>query len=161
LLTGSAELAQGCLDLGLSISISGVVTFKNAENLRAIVKSIPPSRLLVETDSPFLAPVPHRGKKNTPAYVRDVALQVAALKGMTLEQLAAQTTENASKFFPKCKTRIRDLKPIKRYAGCLKLSLTKESPCLKNYVLESMDLAVLVVLLCARAYTINKSSLRH
>lgn len=99
--TGSAELAQGCLDLGLSISISGVVTFKNAENLRAIVKSIPPSRLLVETDSPFLAPVPHRGKKNTPAYVRDVALQVAALKGMTLEQLAAQTTENALQIFSK------------------------------------------------------------
>lgn len=104
--TGTEALAQGCLDIGLSISISGVVTFKNAEQLRAIVKSIPLDRLLVETDSPFLAPVPHRGKKNTPAFVRDVAIQVATLKGLTLEQLAHQTTQNALQIFSKMQNKV-------------------------------------------------------
>jgi len=86
--TGTEWLAQQCLDLGYNISISGVVTFKNADSLRQIVKMIPMDRLHVETDSPFLAPVPMRGKKNTPAFVVHTAKFVADLKGVTEQELA-------------------------------------------------------------------------
>jgi TatD DNase family protein len=101
--TGTEWLAQQCLDLGYNISISGVVTFKNAESLRSIVKMIPMDRLHVETDSPFLAPVPMRGKKNTPAYVVHTAQFVADLKGISQKELADQTRNNALKIFPKIK----------------------------------------------------------
>lgn len=101
--TGTQWLADQALDLGYNISISGVVTFKNADSLRAIVKSLPLDRIHVETDAPFLAPVPMRGKKNTPAFVVHTAKFVADLKGVTVEELAKVTRENALKMFPKIK----------------------------------------------------------
>jgi len=99
--TGTEWLAKECLALGLNISISGVVTFKNAEELRNVVRMVPLDRMHVETDSPFLAPIPMRGKKNTPAFVVHTAALVADLKGITVEQLAVQTRDNALKIFPK------------------------------------------------------------
>lgn len=99
--TGTAWLAEKALDLGYNISISGVVTFKNADELRSVVKMIPLDRIHVETDSPFLAPVPMRGRKNTPAFVVHTAQKVAEIKGISLEQLAEATAKNAQKIFPK------------------------------------------------------------
>jgi TatD DNase family protein len=94
-------LAEAALDLGFYISISGIVTFKNAEDLRAIVRDVPLDRLLVETDAPYLAPVPYRGRRNEPAYVAATANAVAALKGVAPEELAAATTENFFRLFGK------------------------------------------------------------
>ena len=99
--TASAEFACKVLDLGLSISLSGIVTFKNAKDLQEIARNIPRDRLLVETDSPFLAPVPHRGRPCEPAFVRDTACFLAELRGETLEQLAAYTTRNFHMLFAK------------------------------------------------------------
>lgn len=99
--TGTEWLARQCLDLGYNISISGVVTFKNADSLRSIVKMLPLDRIHVETDAPFLAPIPMRGKKNTPSYVVHTAKFVADLKGVSLEELCLQTRQNALKMFPK------------------------------------------------------------
>lgn len=99
--TASAEFGQQVLALGLSISISGIVTFKNAAELREVARSVPQERLLVETDSPFLAPVPHRGKPCEPGYVRDTAAFIAELRGETLEELAAYTTTNFYRLFSK------------------------------------------------------------
>ncbi len=99
--TASAEFGQKVLDLGLSISISGIVTFKNAKDLQAVVKDVPSDRLLVETDSPFLAPVPHRGRPCEPAFVADTARFVAELRGQELSELAAQTTANFKQLFSK------------------------------------------------------------
>jgi TatD DNase family protein len=92
--TEAWEMAQQGLERNFYISISGIVTFKNAAALREVVKKVPLDKLLVETDSPYLAPVPHRGQQNQPAFVRDVAEFVADLKGISLEALAEQTTEN-------------------------------------------------------------------
>src|SRR5208282_2586168 len=86
--TSSLSLALHALDLGLFISFSGIVTFKNAEALRAVVRAVPLNRILVETDAPFLAPVPKRGKRNEPAFVVHTAAAVAALKGVTAVELA-------------------------------------------------------------------------
>jgi TatD DNase family protein len=94
-------LAEAALDLGFYISISGIVTFKNAEELRAIVRDVPLERLLVETDAPYLAPVPYRGRRNEPAYVAATAKAVAALKGVEPEELAAATTDNFFRLFGK------------------------------------------------------------
>ena len=99
--TGSAELARKGLDLGLYVSLSGIVTFKNAQGLQAIAKWLPADQMLVETDSPFLAPVPHRGQKCEPAFVADTAAFVAELRGEPLEQLAHATTANFFKLFNK------------------------------------------------------------
>ena len=99
--TGTSWLAKEALDLGFNISISGVVTFKNADDLRDTVRGLPLDRIHVETDAPFLAPIPMRGKKNTSAYVVHTAKFVADLKGVTVEQLAEQTKANALKMFPK------------------------------------------------------------
>jgi len=101
--TGTSWLAKQSLDLGYNISISGVVTFKNAVDLRETVKGLPLDRIHVETDAPFLAPIPHRGKKNTPAFVVHTAQAVADLKGLSLEKLAEVTRENALRLFPKMK----------------------------------------------------------
>ena len=101
--TGTAWLAKNCLDLGYNISMSGVVTFKNADDLRATCKMVPLDRLHVETDAPFLAPVPMRGKKNTPAFVVHTAACVADLHGISIETLAERTNENARQLFPKLK----------------------------------------------------------
>ena len=96
-------LAEAALDLGFYISISGIVTFRNADDLRAIVRDVPLERLLVETDAPYLAPVPYRGKRNEPAFVAATAAAVAALKGIEPEPLAAATTDNFFRLFQKAK----------------------------------------------------------
>jgi TatD DNase family protein len=99
--TGSADLARQALDLGFFISLSGIVTFKNAQDLQQTAKFIPDDRLLVETDSPFLAPVPHRGRTCEPAFVADTARFVAGLRGVEVETLAEQTTSNFFSLFSK------------------------------------------------------------
>jgi len=99
--TGSADLARTALDLGFYISLSGIVTFKNAADLQATAKWLPADRMLVETDSPFLAPVPHRGQKCEPAFVADTASFVAGLRGEEPEELADATTANFFKLFNK------------------------------------------------------------
>jgi TatD DNase family protein len=99
--TASADFARKVLDLGLSISLSGIVTFKNAAELQAVAKDVPSDRLLVETDSPFLAPVPHRGKPCEPAFVRDTAAFVANLRGVETEELAETTSANFLALFGK------------------------------------------------------------
>lgn len=96
---GSPEETTWFLDLGFYISFSGTVTFKKAETIQASAQLVPPDRLLVETDCPFLAPVPKRGKRNEPAYVRHVAEAIATLRDVPLETLAAQTTANARRLF--------------------------------------------------------------
>lgn len=97
--SGSPEETKWFLDLGFYISFSGVVTFKNAKEIQESAKMVPSDRLLVETDCPFLAPTPKRGKRNEPAYVRHVAEYVANLRDVSLETLARQTTENACQLF--------------------------------------------------------------
>src|SRR5207237_3378091 len=97
--TGDSAAARRYLDLGLYISIAGVLTFKAADALRDAARQIPLDRLLVETDCPFLTPVPHRGKRNEPAYVALTAQKLAELRGEPLATLAAATTANARKFF--------------------------------------------------------------
>ncbi|WP_226661268.1 TatD family hydrolase [Microbulbifer aggregans] len=99
--TESWEMAKAALDLNYCISLSGIVTFKNAEALREVARQVPLDRLLVETDSPYLAPVPYRGKPNIPAYVREVAEFIADLRGVTYEELAERTTENFYRLFPR------------------------------------------------------------
>ena len=99
--TGSAELASKALDLGFFISLSGIVTFKNAQDLQQTARRIPLDSLLVETDAPFLAPVPHRGRKCEPAFVADTARFVAELRGEDPEQLGEATTANFFKLFSK------------------------------------------------------------
>ncbi|HEI8865368.1 metal-dependent hydrolase [Serratia sp. AKBS12] len=97
--TEDRATAEALLDLGFYISFSGIVTFRNAEQLRDAARYVPLDRMLVETDSPYLAPVPHRGKENQPAYVRDVAEYLAVLKGVSLETLAETTSANFSRLF--------------------------------------------------------------
>jgi len=99
--TASADFGRKVLDLGLSISISGIVTFKNAKDLQDVVPTIPEDRILVETDSPFLAPVPHRGKRCEPAYTADTAKFVADLRGVSIEQIGETTTRNFFNLFKK------------------------------------------------------------
>jgi TatD DNase family protein len=99
--TGSADLARKALDLGFYISISGIVTFKNAKELQETASGIPLDRLLVETDSPFLAPVPHRGKTCEPAFVADTAAFLSDLRNEALEELAEATSANFFKLFNK------------------------------------------------------------
>ncbi len=98
------EMARAALDLGYYISLSGIVTFRNAEALREVARQVPADRLLVETDAPYLAPVPHRGKPNLPEYVRDVAEFLAGLRGVPFEMLAEQTTANFERLFPLVRT---------------------------------------------------------
>lgn len=97
--TESLEMAEAAMELGFYISVSGIVTFKNSKELQAVIKAIPLDRLLVETDSPYLAPVPHRGKENEPAFTRDVAKFVAELKGISIQELEEATTTNFFKLF--------------------------------------------------------------
>jgi TatD DNase family protein len=99
--TASADFARKVLDMGLAISLSGIVKFKNARELQEVAKGLPAERMLVETDSPFLAPVPHRGKTCEPAYVRNTAEFVAQLRGESLEELAERTTRNFYTLFSK------------------------------------------------------------
>jgi TatD DNase family protein len=99
--SSGAEIAHRAMALGMLISISGIVTFKAAESLRAIVRDIPLDRLLLETDAPYLAPVPRRGKTNEPAFVAHTAAKVAELKGISIAELEAATSENFFKLFRK------------------------------------------------------------
>ncbi len=97
--SGSIEMAKECLKLGLYISISGPITFKNAVKTVEVVKEIPIDMLLIETDSPYLTPVPYRGKRNYPGYVRYVAEKIAEIKGISIEEVAQKTMENGKRFF--------------------------------------------------------------
>ncbi|MGL4997340.1 MAG: TatD family hydrolase [Deefgea sp.] len=97
--TESWEVAQQAMELGFYISLSGIVTFKKATELKDVAYKMPLERLLIETDSPYLAPMPHRGKQNQPAWVRHVAEHIAVLKGLPLEEVAAATTANFFKLF--------------------------------------------------------------
>ena len=97
--TGNYEAARAYLDLGFYLSFTGIITFKNAEPLREVVRQVPLERMFVETDSPFLTPVPHRGKRNEPAYVRFVAETVAKIKTLDLEEVARVTTNNVKDLF--------------------------------------------------------------
>ena len=99
--TASAEFGAKVLELGLTISLSGIVTFKNAKTLQDVAKSVPDDRLLIETDSPFLAPVPHRGRVCEPAYVADTAAFIANLRGVDPARIAAQTSANFAGLFTK------------------------------------------------------------
>ena len=105
--TETLEVARAAVGLGFHVSFSGIVTFKNAASLREVAKALPLDRILVETDCPYLAPVPHRGKVNEPAYVRYVAETVAAIRGLTLEALAEATTANFFRLF-----RVREPKAL-------------------------------------------------
>jgi TatD DNase family protein len=97
--TESWDVAQGALDLGFHISFSGIVTFKNAQEIKDVARRVPLDRMLIETDSPYLAPVPFRGKLNEPAYVRYVAEEIARLRDMSLEEVAAVTSGNFFRLF--------------------------------------------------------------
>jgi TatD DNase family protein len=97
--SGSLALAQQCIELGFSISFSGIVTFKKAEDLRAIARQVPFEKLLIETDCPYLAPVPFRGKRNEPSYVVEVARCLAGIRSLELEEIARITSENFARLF--------------------------------------------------------------
>jgi TatD DNase family protein len=97
--TGTQELADAAIAMGFHISFSGVVTFKNANELRAVAQSVPPHQLLVETDCPYLAPVPYRGKRNEPAFVRETATFLADLRGVSFEELVRVTSTNFKRLF--------------------------------------------------------------
>jgi len=97
--SGSPEIAHECIKMGFYISIPGIVTFKNAKNIHAVVKEIPAEKMLIETDSPYLAPVPFRGKRNEPAYVKQVAEKIAEIKGLSLDDIARITYLNSSQLF--------------------------------------------------------------
>lgn len=96
---GNLETAQKALELGFFIGVTGPVTYKNAEVKRQIIRQVPLERLLIETDSPFLAPVPHRGKRNEPAFVREIADKIAETQSRNLEEVADATTANAARLF--------------------------------------------------------------
>ena len=97
--TETQQFADQAMDMGLMISISGIVTFKNADTLRAIAKTIPDDRLLIETDSPYLAPIPHRGKQNQPAYVSHVADTLAEIRNTSVEHIAEISRDNFYRLF--------------------------------------------------------------
>ncbi|ETD71709.1 DNAase [Pelistega indica] len=99
--TETKEIAQKALDLGFYISLSGIVTFKNAQQVHEVAQYVPLDRLLIETDSPYLAPVPYRGKLNDPSKVIHVAEKIAELRGVTVKEVATQTTENFYRLFSK------------------------------------------------------------
>jgi TatD DNase family protein len=100
--TENWETAKQSLDLNFYISFSGIVTFRNAQELKEVAQKVPLDRMLIETDSPFLAPIPYRGKPNEPAYVRYVAEHIAELRGITFEEVAEKTTENFYRLFKPC-----------------------------------------------------------
>jgi TatD DNase family protein len=97
--TETQAVADSSLELGFYISFSGILTFKNAKQIKEVAKKVPLDRILVETDSPYLAPVPYRGKTNEPAYVRYVANEIAALKGLDIKDIELATTENFCRLF--------------------------------------------------------------
>lgn len=106
--TENWEVAQRALDLGFYISLSGIVTFKNALVIKDVAQRVPLDRLLIETDSPYLAPAPHRGKTNQPAYVRHVAEEIARLRELSLDEVAAATTDNFFRLFPQTRIALQE-----------------------------------------------------
>ncbi len=102
--TGQMEHARQALDIGFMISFAGNVTFAKAQNIRDAARNLPFDRILIETDSPFLAPVPHRGKRNEPAFVREVARQIGELRGLAAEEIGRQTAQNFYRFFKLSRT---------------------------------------------------------
>ena len=103
-------VAETALDIGFHVSFSGILTFKNAEEVRAVARDVPTDRLLVETDAPYLAPMPHRGRRNEPAHVAHTARRLADIKGLDEAELARMTTENFFRLFSKSKPHITDIK---------------------------------------------------
>jgi TatD DNase family protein len=99
--TAGIDLAQRALALGGYISLSGIVTFKNSQEIQEVARIVPADRYLVETDAPYLAPIPHRGQSNEPSYVRHTAEKVAEIRGLSLEQVGAETTANFGRLFSK------------------------------------------------------------
>jgi len=99
--TAGEELARRALALGGYLSFSGIITFRNAEDIRAVAKWVPADRYLVETDAPYLAPIPHRGESNEPSFVRHTAEKLAEVRGISLEQLGQETTANFARLFSK------------------------------------------------------------
>ena len=99
--TGGRDLAFAAIDLGLTISFTGILTFKNSQSLRDIARELPPDRILVETDAPYLAPLPFRGKRNEPSYVVETAKVLAEARGVSADEIARQTTENFFRLFSK------------------------------------------------------------
>jgi TatD DNase family protein len=99
--TGGRDLAFKAIELGHYISFTGILTFKNSQSLRDIAAELPADRILVETDAPYLAPLPHRGKRNEPAYVVETAKVLAQTRGVSPEEIARQTTENFFRLFSK------------------------------------------------------------
>ena len=97
--TESMEVAKAAMDLGFYISFSGIVTFKNAKTIKEVAAAVPMEKLLVETDSPYLAPVPYRGRTNQPAYVKHVAEEIARLKGLDFDRVCKETTDNFYQLF--------------------------------------------------------------
>lgn len=97
--TGNAAQAERALDMGFMVSFAGNITFPKAQQIRDAALEVPLDRMLIETDSPFLAPMPHRGKRNEPAFVREVARQIGQLRGRSTDEIGAQTTENFRRFF--------------------------------------------------------------
>jgi len=97
--TESLEVALEAIDLGFYISFSGIVTFKNAVSIKEVARQVPLNRMLIETDSPYLAPIPYRGKTNQPSYVKHVAEEIAKLRGISFEEIATATTENFFRLF--------------------------------------------------------------
>lgn len=97
--TETWEVAEAALEMDFYISFSGIVTFKNAKQIKEVAQRVPIDRILIETDAPYLAPVPHRGKLNQPAYVKHVAEEIATLRGISLEEVGRRTTENFSRLF--------------------------------------------------------------
>jgi len=97
--TESWEVARAALDLGFHISFSGIVTFRNAQEIKEVARRVPLDRMLIETDAPYLAPVPYRGKRNEPAHVPHVAAEIARLRGLPAEVIAAATTDNFFRLF--------------------------------------------------------------
>ncbi|HEX5364510.1 MAG TPA: TatD family hydrolase [Gallionella sp.] len=97
--TENWEVAEAALDMGFYISFSGIVTFKNAKQIKEVAQRVPLDRMLIETDAPYLAPVPHRGKLNQPAYVKHVAEEIATLRGITLAEVGQRTSENFFRLF--------------------------------------------------------------
>lgn len=104
--TETWEVAEAALDLGFHISLSGIVTFKNALTIKEVARRVPLDRLLIETDAPFLAPVPYRGKLNQPGYVKYVAEEIARLRGLEFDEVVATTTSNFFKLFPEVRTKL-------------------------------------------------------
>ena len=117
--TESWEMAEQAMEMGYYISISGIVTFRNADSLREVVSKVPLDRLLIETDSPYLAPVPKRGKPNDPSLLPHTAELIAEIKGLSIEQLATATTDNFHRLFPGTLARSEEINQLQNEAiGC-------------------------------------------